>query len=87
MYVPGSNPFDFDVELPAAPPGRRDLVVEAHDFFGGRTTTTVTVYDDPPNSAISHATLIMQHTPANLIRGDPITESVTLFTPTFVPFP
>ena len=52
VYVPGSNPFDFDVELPAAPPGRRDLVVEAIDFFGGRTTTTVTVYDDPPTMPI-----------------------------------
>ena len=86
VYVPGSNPFDFDVELPAAPPGRRDLVVEAMDFFGGRTTTTVTVYDDPPTMPISAATMTMQHTPANLIRGEETTESVTLSTPTYVPF-
>ena len=85
VYVPGSNPFDFDVELPAAAPGRRDLVVEAKDFFGGTTTTTVTVYDDPPNTAIGNATLSMQRAPANLTRGEPMTETVTLFTPTFVP--
>ena len=27
VYVPGSNGFEFDVELPDAPTGRRDVVV------------------------------------------------------------
>ena len=50
VYVPGSNPFEFDVELPAAAPGRRDLVVEAHRLLRRPDDYDGTVYDDPPTA-------------------------------------
>ncbi len=78
----GTNHLDVTLDVPPPPPGSgpgpRTISVVVRDAWGGLTSASVLVYDDPPSLKIDSDVLTLTHSPTLLTRGRSTTETISL---------